>query len=260
MVPERLSTFDFQLSTFQLPLDLYPAIDIRAGRVVRASRTDPGDATVYSDDPLAVADRYVAGGARWIHVVDLDRAFNLGDQSALVAALVKRLPIPVQVGGGLWREEDALAMRDAGVQRVVLGVRTLANGAALAELVDCFSEDCLALAVDAQGGAGSHAWARDWPPALEHAPADLARQARQAGIGIVVYTDLSREGGLQGANVDAAAALGREADVSVILSGGVATLDDLRRIRAAGLAGAVVGRALFEGRFTLEEALACCSS
>lgn len=231
--------------------------------MVRASRTDPGDATVYSDDPLAVADRYAAGGARWIHVVDLDRAFDLGDQSALVAALVKRLPIPVQVGGGLWREEDALAMRDAGVQRVVLGVRALANGAALAQLVDCFSEDCLALAVDAQGGEGgrgSLAWARDWPPALQRAPVDLARQARQAGIGIVVFTDLSREGGLRGANVNAAATLGREADVAVILSGGVATLEDLVRIRAAGLAGAVVGRALFDGRFTLKEALACCSS
>ena len=237
-------------------MEIFPAIDIRGGRVVRASRTDPAAAVVYHADPLAVADGYAAAGARWVHLVDLDRAFGRGDQSALVAQLVKRLAIPVQLGGGLWRHDDVLAMRDAGVQRVVLGVRALSDRPALRELVDALSEDCLALAVDSDGGRG---WARDWPGASELTAVELARLGHEAGIATVVYTDLAKEGRLTGANAAAAGALAREAGMDVIVSGGVESLAELAALRTAGLAGAVIGRALFEGRFTLEEALACCS-
>jgi phosphoribosylformimino-5-aminoimidazole carboxamide ribotide isomerase len=237
-------------------VEIYPAIDIRGGQVVRASRTDPAAAVVYDPDPFAVADRYVAAGARWVHVVDLDRAFGLGDQRALVAQLVKRLAIPVQLGGGLWRHDDVMAMRDAGVQRVVLGVRALADPRALRDLVDALSEDCLALAVDGNNGRG---WSRDWPGAERHSPAELARAGRDAGVATVVYTDLAREGRLGGASVPAAAALARTSGAAVVVSGGVDSLAELAAIRDAGLAGAVVGRALFEHRFTLPEALACCS-
>lgn len=238
-------------------MELYPAIDIRDGKVVRASRTNPAAAVVYDPDPFAVADRFAAAGARWVHVVDLDRAFGVGDQRLLVAQLVKRLAIPVQLGGGLWRHDDVMAMRDFGVQRVVLGVRALGDEQALAEMVDALSEDCLALAVDSQDGKG---WARDWPPAASQDAAVLARRAGDLGVTMVVHTDVSREGRLAGANVAAAAALGRGAGVDVIVSGGVDSLAELAAIRDAGLAGAVVGRALFEHRFSLEDALACCSS
>jgi phosphoribosylformimino-5-aminoimidazole carboxamide ribotide isomerase len=237
-------------------VEIFPAIDIRGGQVVRASRTDPAAAVVYDPDPFAVADAFAAAGARWVHVVDLDRAFGIGDQRALVAQLVKRLAIPVQLGGGLWRHDDVVAMRDCGVQRVVLGLRALADTAALRELVDALSEDCLALAVDGNDGRG---WSRDWPDAERHSPADLARAGRAAGIATVVYTDLAREGRLAGANAPAAAALARQSGAEVLVSGGVNSLAELAAIRDAGLAGAVVGRALFESRFTLQDALACCS-
>lgn len=237
-------------------MELYPAIDIRAGRVVRMSRSDATRQTLYHHDPFAVADQYLEAGARWVHVVDLDRAFGLGDQTPLVAALVKRLPIPVQAGGGLRTADDALRMRDLGVHRAVLGCRAAESEDGLRETADFFSEDFLAIAVDVRAGV---LWARDWPEAAAVAPLALARRARAAGLTVAVHTDLSREGSLLGPNVEDAAALARETGMETVVSGGIGSLDDLARIRASGLSGAVVGRALFEGRFTLREALVCSS-
>jgi phosphoribosylformimino-5-aminoimidazole carboxamide ribotide isomerase len=238
-------------------LDIFPAIDIHRGQVVRASRSDLSHAVVYDPDPLAVADRFAAAGAQWIHVVDLDRAFGVGEQTALVAAIVKRLNVPVQVGGGLWRPDDVAELRDVGVQRVLLGSRVAVETHTLNELVDQFAADCLGIAVDIDKG---RVWSRDWPEAVGWVPAALATQAAKAGLRSLAVTELSREGRLGGADVAQAAELARATGMDVLVSGGVDSLEDLRRIDAAGLAGAIVGRALFEGRFTLEEALACLSS
>jgi len=237
-------------------VEIYPAIDIRAGRVVRASRTDPARATPYHPDPITVAESYAASGARWIHVVDLDRAFGVGQQDALMAALVKRLPIPVQAGGGLWTADAVGTMRDCGVQRILLGARAVADEATLEEMTELFAADSLGLALDVDHG---RAWSRDWPDASQWTPEALVNRAAAAGIGVVAVTDLEREGKLEGAAVAEAAALARRSGVEVIVSGGVDSLEDLVRIREAALAGAIVGRALLERRFTVEEALACCS-
>jgi phosphoribosylformimino-5-aminoimidazole carboxamide ribotide isomerase len=236
-----------------LLLELYPAIDIHKGQVVRASRSDLSRATLYDPDPFAVADRFVAAGARWVHVVDLDRAFGVGDQTTLVAQLVKHLNVPVQLGGGLWTADDVAELRDCGVQRVLLGSRAAADEHALAELADQFAADCLGLAIDVENG---RVWSRDWPEASGWKPEDLARRAQQAGITTLVVTELGHEGKLKGADVDGSAAIAKGLGMDVIVSGGVDGLEDLRRIESAGLAGAIVGRALFEKRFTLEEALA----
>ena len=238
-------------------LILVPAIDIHQGKVVRASRSDLSRAVVYDADPFAVADRFAAAGARWIHVVDLDRAFGVGDQTALVAAIVKRLNVPVQVGGGLWRPDDVTELRDLGVQRVLLGARAAVETHTLGELIDQFATDCLGIAVDIQAG---RVWSRDWPEAVGWVPADLAKKAAEAGLRTMAVTELSREGRLGGADVAQAAELARATGMDVMVSGGVDGLADLQRIEAAGLAGAIVGRAIYEGRFTLEEALACLSS
>ncbi|HWO88265.1 MAG TPA: HisA/HisF-related TIM barrel protein, partial [Gemmatimonadales bacterium] len=163
-------------------MELFPAIDIHDGRVVRASRTDLSRSTLYHPDPFAVAAAFVEAGARWVHVVDLDRAFGVGDQTDLVAALVKRLPIPVQVGGGLVALDEVEAMRDVGVQRILLGSRAAADWSTLEALVDQFSPDSLGVALDVKDGK---LWARNWPEAPSHAPADVARRARAAGITVV---------------------------------------------------------------------------
>lgn len=236
-------------------MELYPAIDVHNGKVVRASRTSLARATVYHDDPIELALEYAAAGAAWLHVVDLDRAFGAGDQTGLIAAMVKRLDVPVQLGGALWRTEDVERMRDIGVQRVLLGARAAADRRVLDSLAEQFSTDSLGIALDISGGA---LWGRNWPEASRYSPLELARAAREAGITVVAVTDLSKEGSLQGADVEGAAQLGRDARVDVLISGGVGGPGDLVRARDAGLAGAIVGRALYEGRLTLSEALACC--
>jgi phosphoribosylformimino-5-aminoimidazole carboxamide ribotide isomerase len=238
-------------------LDLYPAIDIHAGQAVRASREDLRAVTPVAADPVALARRFAADGAMWLHVVDLDRAFGVGDQTPLIAAMVKRLAIPVQVAGGV-RDVDAVAeLRDAGVQRVLVDAPMAADARAIAALTDLFAPDSIGLALDVLDG---RPWARRWSDAALHAPLALARRAADAGFTLLAVTDLAREGGLAGADVDGAVALMRETGMDILVAGGVHSVADLVRIRDAGLAGAIVGRALHDGLFTLREALACSSS
>ena len=241
-------------------MDLFPAMDLRAGRVVRMRRGDPASEFVYDPDPFAVARRYVEAGARWAHVIDLDRVFGFGAQTGLVARLAHGAALRLQVGGGLGTPEDAAAVLAGGAERAILRPAASRAPGGLAAFARRFHPARLALAVDAHRGSVDLGESDGGGEARSVPAADLAREAADAGIRTVVYTDLGREGGLGGADVAGAAALAREAGVDVIVSGGVSTLDDLVAIRRAGLAGAVVGRALFEGRFTLREALACSSS
>lgn len=238
-------------------MDLYPAIDILQGKVVRASRRGPEQATVYHTDPIAVAEEFAEAGAPWLHVVDLDRAFGLGEQTGLIARLVKRLAIPVQVGGALATAEAVEEMRDHGVQRVLLHARTVSMVPLIKSIADQFSGESLGLAIDVENGT---VWARNWPEAGRWTAEDLAHRARTHGLSVIALTELNREGALGGADIEAAAKLQKEAGISVIISGGISSIEDMKRARDAGLAGAIVGRALFERRFTVQEALACCSS
>ena len=237
-------------------MELYPAIDIRAGRVVRMRRGDPGSEIVYHTDPLAVAEGYARDGARWIHVVDLDRVFGVGDQTAVIAQLVRRVPLRWQAGGRAASVEEADALFACGISRVI--VRASGGAAGLQDMARRCTGSRLAVALDVaapQAGASPRG-----PNGLDPAGAvALARSAASAGIGTVVYTDLGLEGRLGGADVGGAAALAKAAGVEVVVSGGIHSLEEISAIRAAGLAGAVVGRALYEGKFTLREALACSS-
>src|SRR5262249_35671594 len=184
-----------------VPLVLYPAIDSHAGRVVRASRRGLENATVHHADPIALAERYQAEGARWLHLVDLDRAFGVGDQTPLLAALVKRLAVPVQVGGGLWTLEAVEELRDIGGQRVLLGARAVAAPAILATFTEQFSADSLGVSIDAAEG---RLWSRQWDEAARWSPREIAARSREAGIVTVVLTELAREGALGGADVEGA--------------------------------------------------------
>ncbi len=239
-------------------MELYPAIDIRAGRVVRVRRGDPASETVYHPDPLAVAEGYARDGARWIHVVDLDRVLGAGDQTALIADLVRRVPLSWQMGGGVAGAAEAERLFASGLSRVIVRAGRRGAPSRLPELARRLGGSRLALALvvaerPARGAGGD---AR----ALGRADAEAAATAAAAaGVRTVVYTNLDLEGQLGGTDVDGAAALARAAGVDVVVSGGVHSLEEIARIRDAGLAGAVVGRALFEKRFTLKQALACCS-
>ena len=227
-------------------MELYPAIDVEGGRVARA----PAAAA----DPLAALERYQRAGARWIHFVDLDRAYARGDNGAVTRAVLAAARIPVQIGGGVATEAGIDELVAWGAARVVVGPAAAADRAMVDRLLARHGADRLALGIDAKDGrlapraSGPHA-------APDMVVAELAQRLRTQGARTVVYTDVARDGALGGPDLAGARALG--SGLEVIISGGIASLDDLRAVRAAGLSGAIVGRALHEARFTLAEALAC---
>jgi len=235
-------------------VELFPAIDIRNGRVVRLSQGEAARETVYADDPVAVAVEFAEAGARWIHVVDLDRAFDRGSNDAAVRRIVAEVGdrVRVQLGGGLRtldRVRDGLAL---GVSRLVIGTAAATDPSMLAAALDLAPPERLAVGVDARDGFVA---IRGWTETSTLRAADLARDVVRLGITTLIYTDVARDGMLQGPDIAGAAAL-QVGGARVVASGGVTTLDDLRRVARAGLAGAVVGRALYEGRIALREALA----
>ncbi len=241
-------------------VDLLPAIDIRSGRVVRLSQGEPTRQTIYGDDPLAVAERFVEQGARWIHIVDLDRAFGSGDNLETVGRIGQRLAseVQLQLGGG-FRSLDLLRAGLAlGAARIVIGTAAATDPNFLRAAVAAVGSSRLAMGIDARQG---YVALRGWSETTSRRAEDLARQAVDEGIETVVYTDIARDGMLQGPDLAGAVALQRVGP-RVIASGGVATTDDVQSACQAGLAGVIVGRALYEGRFNLPEGLAAatCSS
>jgi phosphoribosylformimino-5-aminoimidazole carboxamide ribotide isomerase len=234
-------------------VELFPAIDIRNGRVVRLSQGEATRQTVYGEDPAAVAETYAAGGARWIHVVDLDRAFGEGHNDGAVQRILQRVGgrVSVQAGGGFRSVELVRRGLALGVTRVVVGTAAASDPEFLGALTDSVSAERVAVGVDARDGMVA---VRGWTETSALTAGELARSAVRAGILTLIYTDVERDGMMRGPDVEGAVRL-QETGASVIVSGGVSSLDDLRRAAEAGLSGAVVGRALYEGRFELPAAL-----
>lgn len=236
---------------------VYPAIDLRQGKAVRLRQGDPDQATVYDANPVKAAERWAEAGAEWLHVINLDGA--LGERSPNLKALSRILDavdIPVQFGGGL-REltavEDAF---DLGVARVVLGTAAVRNPDLLRQVLDKYGAESLVVGLDARDGkVATHGWREvsDIPVA------DLGKRLARLGAQLALYTDVARDGMLQGVDVDGSVALAEATGLRVIASGGVASLDDIARLRAVaerGIDGVIVGMALYAGKITLEDALA----
>ncbi len=234
-------------------MELFPAIDIRSGRVVRLSQGEATRQTVYGTDPAAVAGAFADQGARWIHVVDLDRAFGEGDNEESVGRILRRVRdrVRIQLGGGFRELHRVKHGIELGVDRVVIGTAGAINPGFLAAVAAEVPPERLAVAVDAREGRVA---VRGWTETFALTAAELAARTVACGISTLIYTDVARDGMLQGPDVGGALQLQRKGS-QVIASGGVSSLDDLRRIAAAGLAGAIVGRALYEGRFDLPAAL-----
>ena len=234
-------------------MELYPAIDIRSGRVVRLSQGEATRQTVYGEDPAAVAEAFVAAGARWIHVVDLDRAFGEGDNEAAVRRVIQRVSgrAAIQAGGGF--RTLALVRRglDLGLSRVVVGTAAATEPDFLRALAADVPVERLAVGIDARDGKVA---VRGWIETASLTAVELARRAVDAGIHTLIYTDVARDGMLQGPDVSGALRL-KDEGAAVIVSGGVSSLADLQRAAEAGLSGAIVGRAIYEGRFDLPQAL-----
>ena len=237
-------------------MDLFPAIDIRSGRVVRLSQGEATRQTVYGDDPVAVAERFVEQGASWIHVVDLDRALGTGDNLPAVARIARRVGsrVRLQLGGGFRTLELVRAGLDLGVARVVIGTAAAVDPSFVASAVSATGSGRLAVGIDTREGKVA---LRGWTETSSERVEELARRVVADGIDTVIYTDIGRDGMLGGPDLAGAAAL-LATGARVIVSGGVASAEDIRSARASGLAGVIVGRALYEGRLTLSEALAAC--
>jgi phosphoribosylformimino-5-aminoimidazole carboxamide ribotide isomerase len=240
-------------------VDLYPAIDLLGGRCVRLYQGDYDRETVYGDDPVAQALAFQAEGASWVHVVDLDAARTGEPRNRdVVAAIAGALDVPVQTGGGIRDEAAAAALFDAGVARVVLGTAALEDPALVRRLAARYP---VAVGLDARGRDVA---VRGWVQGSGADLLDLAGAFADAGVAALVVTEISRDGTLEGPDLVGLESVLAATPVPVIASGGVGTLDDLHSLaglEAAGrhLSGAIVGRAVYEGAFTVSDAVAAAA-
>jgi len=235
---------------------LFPAIDLKGGKCVRLLKGDMQAATVFNDDPAAQARQFASQGFAWLHVVDLDGAFaGAAVNGAAVEAILAATKLPVQLGGGIRDLRAIAAWLDRGVRRVILGTVALTDP-------DLVKTACKAhpgrivVGIDARGGKVA---VEGWAKVSTMDAVELALKFEDAGVAVIVYTDIDRDGALAGVNVAATAALARRLKTPVIASGGVASLEDLRALRrhaGDGIAGVICGRALYDGRIDPAAALA----
>jgi len=232
---------------------ILPAIDLRGGRVVRLRQGQAGQETVYGADPAEAARRWAGEGAERLHVVDLDAAMDGPAQVEAVSAVIAAVDIPVEVGGGIRTMEDAVRYRDCGADRIIFGTAAIAAPEVVQAALSRWP-DAVAVALDARDGKVAVA---GWKEVTTVDAAELARRVQGWGVRRLQYTDVSRDGTLVGPNVAAVEALARSAALRITASGGVSSLADLARLRpleALGVDEVIVGKALYDGRFTLAEA------
>ena len=232
---------------------IYPAIDLRGGKVVRLKEGDPARMTAYSDDPAEMARRWLGMGAAWLHVVNLDGAFGESDdanRSALEAIL--KLGAQVQFGGGM-RSLDAVENAiELGVSRVVLGTIAIEQPKVVIAALKKFGPEKIAVGIDARDGLVA---VRGWKSDTGILAKNMALQMRTVGLRTVIFTDIRRDGLGSGLNIPSTRELADVSGLDVIASGGVHTLDDVIAVREAKLSGVIIGRALYEGTIDLEKAL-----
>ena len=233
-------------------MEIWPAIDLRGGKCVRLRQGDYGQETVFGDDPTETALRWVAQGAKRLHLVDLDAARDGSPRNLeAVRRIRSAVGVAIQLGGGVRSEETIRGLLDLGMDRLVVGTAAINDPEWARAMVRLFPGR-LVLGLDARDGRPA---TDGWQRTSRYPAADFAARFQGEPIAGIVYTDISRDGMLSGPNVDAAAAIQESVKVPVIASGGVSCLDDIRRLAKAGLAGCIIGRALYEGRVSLSEAM-----
>ena len=235
---------------------VFPAIDLKAGQVVRLAEGDMDRATVYGDNPAAQATLFADAGAQHLHVVDLDGSFAGSAQNReAVESIVAAFPGHVQLGGGIRRREDVEGWFDAGVSRIVMGSAALKDPEFVKDMAREF-ESGIVVAVDAKDGMVA---TEGWAEVSDVPVVDLARRFEDAGVAALLFTDIGRDGLLKGVNLDATVDLARQVDIPVIASGGVKGIDDIHVLwlhAQEGIEGVITGRALYDGRLDLAAALA----
>jgi phosphoribosylformimino-5-aminoimidazole carboxamide ribotide isomerase len=232
---------------------IYPAIDLRGGKVVRLKEGDPARMTSYSDDPAETARRWLDAGAAWLHVVNLDGAFSESDNANRAALeLILKLGARVQFGGGMRLLAAIDGALSLGVSRVVLGTIAIEQPDVVADALKRFGAERIAVGIDARDGLVR---TRGWKDDSGVSAIDLALQMRTFGLATVIFTDIRRDGLGSGLNITATRELSERSGLDVIASGGVHTIEDVLAAKDAGLAGCIIGRALYEGTIDLKEAI-----
>lgn len=232
---------------------IYPAIDLRGGKVVRLKEGDPARMTSYSDDPAEMAKRWIDAGSTWLHVVNLDGAFGESDNAnrAALEAILK-LGVRIQFGGGMRSLDSIEAALSLGVSRVVLGTIAIEQPEIVRDALTRFGAERIAVGIDARDGLVR---TRGWKDNSGVPALDLALQMSSFGLATVIFTDVSRDGLGSGLNIPATRELSEKSGLDVIASGGVHTIADVKAAKDAGLSGVIIGRAIYDGTVDLNEAL-----
>jgi phosphoribosylformimino-5-aminoimidazole carboxamide ribotide isomerase len=232
---------------------IYPAIDIKDGKCVRLLQGKFDDVTVYSDNPADMALKFVQSGAEYLHVIDLDGAKTGEPQNLhIISAIAAKAGIPLQAGGGVRSIETMELLLGKGIERVILGTSAVNNQDLVREAVLRFGGS-LAVAVDARDGmVAVEGWART----SRFAAVDFAKKMEETGVKVIIYTDISRDGMLKGPNFKAMEEMVKAVGMEVIASGGVSSVRDVKKLKETGVAGAIIGKALYTGDIDLKEAIA----
>jgi len=233
---------------------LIPAIDIKEGKCVRLRQGLMEDSTVFSDSPIAMADKWVESGAKRIHLVDLDGAFAGKPANAeVINAIAEKYPdVPIQIGGGIRDQQTIQAYLDAGVEYVIIGTRAANEPEFIAEIAPQFGKH-LIIGLDAKDGKVA---VDGWAKLTEHHVIDMAKRFEGDGVQAIIYTDIARDGMMQGVNLQATQALAESVSIPIIASGGVTNMTDLialQKIEHAGISGVITGRAIYEGTLDFTE-------
>jgi len=234
-------------------MDVLPAIDLIDGKCVRLVQGEYHKKITYKDDPVVQAKEFFDAGAVWLHIVDLDGA-KLGRpmNAEVVAEIAKNVPMKIELGGGIRNEEAIVKMLDAGVKRLILGSSAVKQFDWFCEMAKKYP-DRLVLGLDARGSTVA---TEGWLEQGAQSVLDFAKQAQNLPLDAIIYTDISKDGMLAGPNVERTQALVEAVKLPIIAAGGVTTVEDIKTLKAAGVAGAIIGRALYEGTITLTDALA----
>lgn len=234
-------------------MDILPAIDLIDGQCVRLVQGEYHKKITYKDDPVAQAAEFRDAGAEWLHVVDLDGA-KLGRpiNAEVVAMIAEQVPLKIELGGGIRNEDAIVKMLDAGVTRLILGSSAIKQFDWFAEMAEKYPHR-LVLGLDARGSTIA---TEGWLQQAQQTVLDFARRAADLPLAAIIYTDISKDGMLAGPNIQRTQELVETVSLPVIAAGGVTTVDDVKTLKAAGVAGAIIGRALYEGTVALSDALA----
>ncbi len=235
---------------------IYPAIDLKDGNCVRLVLGRVENQTVYSSDPASMADSFQEQGAEWLHVVDLDGAFEGQPKNMqAIKQIAAQIKIPFQVGGGLRKMEDVEKVLEMGAARAIIGTRAVTSPDFIEALLKRFGPDRIVLGLDARDGMVA---IEGWVEKSSLQAIDFGKQMRQMGIKTAIFTDVSRDGLLQGPNLDSIRAMALQTGLNIIASGGVSSPDNIHKLREMeplGVSGAIIGKALYDGKITLQAAL-----